>query len=193
MLGTIEPRKNHELVFGAIKRKPELLETTRLVLAGREGWGPSLNSLLDRYGLRQYLGNRILHVGFCTDAVRDALLRNARALIYPSFYEGFGLPVLEAISAGTATISSFSSSLPEAGGDAAFYVDPTSVESLLEAIDLLESTLADAAARERLERRMMAWSSRFSWDAFCSPMLARIDTGLQARTRGAGNSGDAIG
>ena len=124
MLGTIEPRKNHAIVLEAVRKRPDLLRDSKLVIAGRHGWGPTFAELMRVHGLEQMSGNQVRWLGYCSDAVRARLLKNARALLYPSLYEGFGLPVLEAMAVGTPVVTSASSSLPEVAGQAAFYADP---------------------------------------------------------------------
>jgi len=91
----------------------------------------------------------------------DALYRGADAFVYPSLYEGFGLPVVEAMARGVPTITSATSSLPEVAGDAADLVDPRSVRELT---DALERVLTDAGHAESLAARGRAQAERFSWD-----------------------------
>jgi glycosyltransferase involved in cell wall biosynthesis len=180
MLGTIEPRKNHALVLRAVRDRPEWLQGRKLVIAGRTGWGVSLDSMIDRFELNDRIGRDIYYFGFCSDRMRARLLRNARALLYPSLYEGFGLPVIEAMAVGTPVITSRCTSLPEAGGDAAFYIDPTSTGDLVSAVSSLEATLADPAAVSALRERMSQHVARFSWNGFCSSIVSRIERDLSA-------------
>jgi len=175
MLGTIEPRKNHALVLRAIRERPEWLQGRKLVVAGGDGWGPSFKSMISQYGLDGLLGRQVYHFGFCSNQMRAKLLRNARGLIYPSIYEGFGLPVIEAMAVGTPVVTSRSSSLPEAGGSAAFYMDPTSVDELVSAVSALETTLNDAAAAAKLRQKMSEHVATFSWDKFCTAIVSRIE------------------
>jgi glycosyltransferase involved in cell wall biosynthesis len=97
------------------------------------------------------------------------LMRGASAFVFPSLYEGFGLPVLEAMSAGVPVVSSCASSLPEVGGDAVRYVDPESEESMAEALVELEE---DAGLREDLARRGRARAHGFSWARTARETLA---------------------
>lgn len=178
MLGTIEPRKNHALVLAAIRQDPDILKGRRLVIAGDDGWGETLQQLLDRHGLTRMLGREIVYAGFVSDQVRAKLVSNARALFYPSLYEGFGLPVLESIAAGTPVITSMRSSLPEVGGDAAFYVDPESVESFIDCVHRLEAALGDPIGRADIEARMQRQAAKFSWDSFHRTITTRIEDDL---------------
>lgn len=114
---------------------------------------------------KRYLGGaakgRIHFVGNQTDARLADLYRASTALIYPSLYEGFGLPVLEAMSCGTPVISSNTSSLPEVGGAAAVYIDPTDERELLRALQAFEN---DDLASAGLQGQCLAQAARFSWD-----------------------------
>jgi glycosyltransferase involved in cell wall biosynthesis len=99
--------------------------------------------------------------GALTPEELDAVFRAADAFVYPSLYEGFGLPVLEAMARGVPTIASSTSSVPEVTGDAAIGVDPRSVRQITDAI---ESVLGDVEIAERFARRGRARAERFTWD-----------------------------
>lgn len=99
--------------------------------------------------------------GCVTDEELAALYRGAAALVLPSLYEGFGLPVLEAMSCGTAVIASTAAALPEVAGDAALLVDPLSIDAIASALVRLAS---DDALREELRARGLKRATRFSWD-----------------------------
>ncbi len=96
----------------------------------------------------------------------------ALAFIYPSLYEGFGFPVLEAMSCGTPVITSNASSLPEVGGKAALYFDPNSVDDLVEKMDLIYQ---DEALREDLKEKGFEQSSKFSWEKFAKEFVRIIE------------------
>jgi glycosyltransferase involved in cell wall biosynthesis len=119
-IGTIEPRKNYPLLvqaFDAVAdRSPEL----RLVVAGPDGWGiDAFNTAVARATHR----SRIVRLGMVNEHDRAALLRGARALVFPSRYEGFGLPPLEAMSAGTPVVATRAGAVPEVCADAALLVE----------------------------------------------------------------------
>jgi glycosyltransferase involved in cell wall biosynthesis len=99
--------------------------------------------------------------GRITDDELDALYRAADAFVYPSLFEGFGLPVLEAMVRGVPTITSTTSSLPEVAGDAALGVDPRSIRDLARAI---ERVVTDVGLADDLARRGRARAERFTWD-----------------------------
>ncbi len=118
--GTLEPRKNLVRVLDAYARLPERLrERHLLVLVGPRGW--EFDEILERAGA---LGERVKLLGHVPDDELAALYALCEVFCYPSLYEGFGLPLLEAMSAGAASITSNVSSMPEVGGEAVRYVDP---------------------------------------------------------------------
>lgn len=159
MLGTIEPRKNISLVLNWISINKDVLDTHRVVFAGRQGWGPNLQSQIKRWGLEGAArSGRIVYMDYISEAQKNALLAGAAALLYPSLFEGFGLPVLEAMGFGLPVLSTVSTSLPEVLGDAGYYFDPYSIASLDDAfrkysIDMgngqLQRVISDARARAK--------------------------------------------
>ena len=167
-LGTIEPRKNLERLIEAYAGLPaELRERYELCLAGAVGWktGPIMETLSAN-------ADHVRQLGYVADEDLPALYRSADLFAYPSLYEGFGLPVLEALRCGTATITSGVSSLPEVGGDAARYVDPRRVEEIRGA---LAELLTDDAQRAQLAARGPEQAARFSWRRTAEETLAAIE------------------
>lgn len=166
VLGTLEPRKNVEFVFDYIAANPGIAERYRFVFVGRFGWGQSIEILIDRHGFGDLVKRRRIHLtGFVSDRVRDYLIAHARLVIYPSRYEGFGLPIIEALSMGVPVLTTISSSLPEVGGRVAHYCDvddpadfATTIEQVLAAQNRMTVAEAEALAAER-----KAWSAQFSW------------------------------
>ncbi|MDY7573971.1 glycosyltransferase family 1 protein [Actimicrobium sp. CCI2.3] len=131
MLGTIEPRKNIAIIFEWLKKNPDLLKKFKFIFAGGQGWGPSFSDSVKKYDLSSEMeSGRILHLGYVDEALKATLIVGARAIFYPSIFEGFGLPVLEAMELGVPVIASCSTSIPEVLGDTGYYFDPYSVESL---------------------------------------------------------------
>ncbi len=171
ILGTREPRKNVSLLFDMLDAAPELLETHRLVFAGKMGWLEEQHSLPRGLEPARAAG-RIVFTGFVSDFAKYLLLSGAEASIYPSLFEGFGLPVLESLSAGTPCVASWSSSIPEVGGDLCSYFDPLSAADMHRA-------LLDMLARRRREgdafrAACRAHAARFSWDATLAAILDRL-------------------
>ncbi len=156
-VGTLEPRKNlPRLVAAYCSLEEQLQQRHRLVVVGALGWetGETLQAL-------RSLGERCTMLGYVSDAELSELYRRCAVFCYPSLGEGFGLPVLEAMSAGAAVITSDLSSLPEVGGEAVEYIQPTSVASIAGA---LERLLESPERRARLGVAGCERAAGFSWD-----------------------------
>lgn len=156
-VGTLEPRKNLVRLVRAYRRIAASGVPHTLVLAGPLGWHH--DALMREIALGGP-GDVLLTGGLPSDEI-DALYRGAAAFVYPSLYEGFGLPVIEAMARGVPTIASSTSSLPEVSGDAALEVDPRSVRDIAAAI---ERVLGDRDLAESLRSAGRARAERFSWD-----------------------------
>jgi glycosyltransferase involved in cell wall biosynthesis len=124
------------------------------------------------------LGARVHLVGRVADAELASLYSSCRTFMYPSLYEGFGLPVIEAMACGAAVIASETSSIPEVAGDAAWLVDPIETSSLAFALRTIDR---DAAIRNDLRRRGLERAKTFSWASTVSQTLAVYDDVLEAR------------
>jgi glycosyltransferase involved in cell wall biosynthesis len=156
-VGTLEPRKNLGRLVEAWSLLPDDLRAAHtLALVGPKGW--QLDEVLAPI---RASGDDIRVTGFVSDEDLAALYRSCELFCYPSLYEGFGLPVLEAMQCGAAVVSSNASSLPEVGGDAVAYVDPRSAADIAAT---LERLLRDPAERERLAAAGRARAAGFSWD-----------------------------
>ena len=172
-VGTIEPRKNLVRLVRAYRRVASTGVPHALVLAGPLGWHH--DSLMRELALEG--PGVILMTGSLGPDELDAVYRAAEAFVYPSLYEGFGLPVLEAMARGIPTIASNTSSIPEVSGDAALSVNPRSVREIAAAI---ESVCSDAELAEKLAARGRARAERFSWDE-----TARLTLGVYEQVMGA--------
>jgi alpha-1,3-rhamnosyl/mannosyltransferase len=155
-MGTIEPRKNLLRLLRAIELTPATIGP--LVLAGGHGWN---NAAIRATADRLARGGRVRSLGYVPDELRPILLSGARAFVYPSLYEGFGLPPLEAMACGTPVLTSNVSSLPEVVGDAALFVSPDDVDGLAAALARLWD---DETLRADLRARGLAQARRFSWE-----------------------------
>jgi glycosyltransferase involved in cell wall biosynthesis len=169
--GTLEPRKNLLRLLEAWSRlSPALHDTHDLVLVGPTGWeGDPILARARADGARL--------TGYIPDDELAALYRGCVLFCYPSLYEGFGLPVLEAMNTGAPVITSNLSSLPEVVGDAAVMVDPLSVDAIGQAIARL---LADPDERARLRTAGAARAATFSWERTARELrgvLRRIGSG----------------
>jgi glycosyltransferase involved in cell wall biosynthesis len=156
-VGTLEPRKNVVRLVRAYRRLAARGMPHSLVLAGPLGWGA--RPLLDE--LAQEGPGEVVLTGATTALDLDALYRGAAVFVYPSLYEGFGLPVLEAMARGTPCVVSSTSSLPEVAGEAAVPVDPRSTGALVEAV---ERVLGDERLAARLRDAGLARAAAFSWE-----------------------------
>jgi glycosyltransferase involved in cell wall biosynthesis len=153
-VGTLEPRKNLPRLLDAFGEAAGELGGHWLVVVGPVGWGPRLRPTWDsvRVKLAGPVGDRLLH----------ALYQAADGLAYPSLYEGFGLPVLEAMANGTPVLTSDRSSLPEVAGDAALLVDPTDRAAIAAGLVRLAG---DSALRRRLVEAGRRRAAAFTWRA----------------------------
>jgi glycosyltransferase involved in cell wall biosynthesis len=157
-LGTVEPRKDLPTLVRAFDLLGDDDPDVRLVLAGADGWGAeALTRVLQRARHRE----RIVRLGWVADGDREALLRGAAVYAYPSIYEGFGFPPLEAMSAGVPVVTTATGSLPEVAGPGADLVPVGDAEALAAA---LVRVLADDAHRRDLVARGREVAARHSWD-----------------------------
>jgi glycosyltransferase involved in cell wall biosynthesis len=158
-LGTVEPRKDLPSLVAAFDGLADAHPDLALVLAGPDGWGAeALSSAIAASPHRA----RIRRLGWVDDAAKTALLRGASVYAYPSVYEGFGLPPVEAMAAGTPVVTTSAGSLPEVVCDAALVVAPGDADALGQAIARL---LDDPDLAERQRVAGLARSQRYSWDA----------------------------
>lgn len=158
-VGTVEPRKNYELLLRVydelVRREPNFQHD--LVIAGAWGWRfEGLKALYRQLPSR----SRIHFLGYVREEDKPALYAEASLFLYPSFYEGFGMPPLEAMAAGVPVLASHSSSLPEVVGESGLLLSPMRLNHWLEAVRWL---MADAGARADLARAGQARARRFSW------------------------------
>jgi glycosyltransferase involved in cell wall biosynthesis len=155
-VGTLEPRKNLRRVIEAFSvLSQRSLHNTQLIIAGRFGWGERLSET-----------DKINYLGLVEDEDLPGLYAGSAGLIYPSLYEGFGLPVLEAMTVGCPVLTSDRGSLEEIAGKAAVLVDPEDIESIVWGI---ESLIKD---RERLITKGLKRSENFSWQKTAAETLS---------------------
>lgn len=156
-VGTVQPRKNYARLMEALAKLGSDAADVHLVIAGGHGW---LDSPIYGAVKSLELESRVHFTGFVEDADLPALYSDALCLAYPSLYEGFGFPVLEAFACGTPVVSSTLSSIPEVAGDAALLVDPYDVGALAAA---LRRMLSDPGLRADLVERGARQAAQFTW------------------------------
>jgi glycosyltransferase involved in cell wall biosynthesis len=158
-VGTVEPRKDLPGLVAAFDAVAATDPDLALVIVGPDGWGAdALTAAIHRAAHR----HRILRLGWASDADRAALLRGASVLAYPSLYEGFGLPPLEAMAAGTPVVTTDCGAIPEVVGDAAVIVPGGDVDALAGG---LAAVLGDEALADDLRARGAERVDRYPWDA----------------------------
>ncbi len=154
-IGTLQPRKNIARIVQAFQRwkTAHPSDETGLVLAGGKGWlfDPAWVSGVDGVHLP----------GYIDDADKGALYAGARALVFPTLYEGFGFPVIEAMGCGTPVIASETSSLPELVGDAGLLVNPLDIKAIAAAMSQISD---DQALRRKLRERGYQQAAKFTWE-----------------------------
>ncbi|MDE2950299.1 MAG: glycosyltransferase family 1 protein [Chloroflexota bacterium] len=171
-VGTVQPRKNYSGAIRALSRIRDHGIDLHYVVAGGPGW---LEDEMYRSIRETAMEDRVHILGFVPDEDLPALYSGARALLALSLYEGFGLPVLEAMACGTPVITSNLSSLPEVAGDAGILVNPLDSEAISDAI---MKTLTDAALRQQLVAAGFERVKRFSWASAASQLKAIYDAML---------------
>ncbi len=172
-IGTIEPRKDHVGLIEAVAQ----LDDVRLVVAGPDGWGLDA---FERAAARSGLGDRLVRLGYISELDKADLLTGAEALVFPSVYEGFGLPILEAMSLGVPVVATRAGAVSEVAGDAALLVptgDPTALATAI------GSVLDSPELRHRLSASGKARVELFDWDTSAAAM-AELLGGLGASSSG---------
>lgn len=171
-VGGIHERKNVPRLIGAFAR---LVRTAKfpgnLIITGRVSGAPyqeRMRQVCAAAVKGAGMEGRVTFAGFVTDEELDSLLRRAVCLVYPSLYEGFGIPVLEAMNAGTPVLTSATTALPEVAGGAALLVDPLDEQAIAAGMERL---LKDSRLRAELARQGRRWAASFTWDRTANAYL----------------------
>lgn len=168
-VGTIEPRKNLITLLEAYKGlRDEINEPIQLVFAGKIGW--KTKSFIDAYNQHLYKSD-ITITGYVNENKLNFLYKNAFMFIYPSLYEGFGLPLLEAMHHGLPCIASNAASLPEVGGDACLYFSPTEAGELHKKMSMI---WGNEVLRQQLKIKAKQRASTFSWTRTANQTIQEI-------------------
>lgn len=175
-VGTLEPRKNLARLLEAFSCLPDSLKHRAvLAIAGGKGWGGvDVATIAEKFGVQ----DRVRVLGYVSEEQLATLYTHALFLAMPSLYEGFGLPLLEAMSRGTPALTSSCASMPEVAGEAGILVDPHDVDSVTQG--LLE-LLGNEGQRSALASRARANAERFSWDRAAEETLRVFDDAITTR------------
>jgi len=158
-VGTLEPRKNVQNIIKAFNQLKQTKNIPhQLVLAGQKGW--KYEDIFKEIRASGFKSD-IIHIGYADDNDVPLLMNGAEVFVYPSFYEGFGLPVLEAMKCGTPVITSNLSSMPEVGGDACLYAEPDSADDLA---DKIFSVINSKDLQKDLSKKGSERAKLFSWE-----------------------------
>jgi len=175
-VGTIEPRKNLGRLLKAFEQLHRDHLTDGLVIVGKQGWlYDSFFAALESSPARE----AVMLPGYIPDADLPAVYAAAQAFVFPSLYEGFGLPVLEAMACGTPVACSNSSSLPEVSGQAALHFESGDVQSI---VTVVRKLLTDADLSDELKLRGLEQAARFSWKKVASKTSSVYNTLLRTTT-----------
>jgi glycosyltransferase involved in cell wall biosynthesis len=164
-VGTVQPRKNYQMLIRAFVSVAEQFPHN-LVIAGGKGW---LDDDMMAEAQRHGIAHRVKFLGFVADQHLPALYSDASLFAFPTLYEGFGLPVLEAMACGVPAIISNSSSLPEVGGEAAMMLSPDSPAAWSEGI---RTVLADPQRASDMIDKGFIQAGRFTWHKAAQDLLA---------------------
>lgn len=169
-VGTLQPRKNISRLIEAFSRLPkEISSDHQLVIIGKKGWlYEDILSAPEKYNVK----DKVVFLDYISDEDLPNFYRKAEVFVLPSLYEGFGLPVLEAMRYGCPVITSSVSSLPEAGGDAAQYFEPEDVDDIKKSI---EKVLTDRSLREKMIERGREHYKKFTWEKAAKEVLSAIE------------------
>ncbi len=169
-VGTLQPRKNINTLVEAFAKFKQLYPQFVLIIAGKKGW--MFDQIFEKVS-DLGLNNDVFFTDYVTDNQLLLLYREAFCFVMPSFYEGFGIPIIEAMSFDCPVISSFASSLPEIGGDACLYFDPNNAYDLVEKMKLLKE---DKKLCEELVKKGRERIKEFSWETCGQKTLEIIKT-----------------
>ncbi|MEB2869659.1 glycosyltransferase family 4 protein [Pseudomonas rhizosphaerae] len=165
IMGTIEPRKNIELALKYISQNLDQLDRYSFVFCGKDGWLISFDELVTKYELHDYVvSGKIIRLPYVSERLKWDLLNKASLLLFPSLYEGFGLPVLEGLSCGTPVLASCSSSIMESGREFAWYFDPCDYSIFEDKLNHILDT--NCATPENWNANLKKYLDSKTWDNY---------------------------
>ena len=172
VIGTVEPRKNLKLIAEYLLSRPDLSPRLAMVFVGRRGWGASFDQIFGPLLQEQAWRDRIIFTDYIDEADKWALMRSARFAMFPSLFEGFGLPVAECMAAGCPVITSRTSSLVEFELPQEMYFDPMSMADFSKTFRYIDS-MAEPQ-REQLGLRLKKQAQKYTWDACFKNILSAL-------------------
>ncbi len=164
-VGTIEPRKNYKRLIKAFAALSKVAPNYHLIIVGKNGW--QFEEVYEEIR-KNYLGKKVHTLGYISEPSLIKLYNLATALVFPSLYEGFGIPPLEAMQCGCPVIASNTSSIPEVVGDAGLLITPENPESIAKAMHKL---IKDDELRANLESQGLIQARKFSWELSAKKLL----------------------
>ena len=169
-VGALQPRKNIvNLLRAFVRFKKRQRSDMKLVIAGKESWE---NSEINRYREHMVFKEDVLWPGYCSVEDLAQLIGGAYALVYPSLFEGFGIPILEALQCGVPAIVGNNSSMPEVGGAAVLLCDPTDPQDISDQMQLLYK---DESLRNQLLAHAPAQTQKYTWDHAAATLWAAVE------------------
>ena len=173
-LSTLKPNKNIEGLLDAYYQLPIKLKRYKLVIAGKKGWlYKNIFEKVDKLGLK----NRIIFTDYIQEKDKPALIKGAKIFVLPSFWEGFGLDVLEAMACGVPVVISNVASLPEIAGEAGIYVNPLNIESIRKG--LIKGLTMKSKEYNMIIKKGLKRARKFSWDNCAKETLSIIKKASQ--------------
>jgi glycosyltransferase involved in cell wall biosynthesis len=168
-VGTLQPRKNYEMLMRVFAKLKSGGRPETLVIVGKKGW---LYDSLFAEVKRLNVEHDVIFIGYVPDQDLAYLLNGAKAYVLASLYEGFGIPILEAQASGVPVACSRVSSIPEVAGEAAVYFNP---ESEVDMVEKLNQLLTESDLREKLRQKGLENVKRFSWETCAKKVLKTIE------------------
>lgn len=171
VLGTLEPRKNGRMVLDYLAENPRFATRFRVVFVGREGWLDGRGKLMEALTAAGVSQDRVIFTGYVSETEKTMLLLNAAFCVYPSFFEGYGLPVLEASALGKITVCSNSSSIPEVFPENCVFFNPLESFEFARAMKFAEIRAAQTRAESQSLSDLIDRTAPYGWQR-CYPGIA---------------------
>jgi glycosyltransferase involved in cell wall biosynthesis len=172
VIGTVEPRKNLKLVAAWLEARPEICDEFSFIFVGASGWGAGFDTVFSRLLANEKMRRSLVFTGYLHERQKRNLVATATCAIYPSLFEGFGLPVVECMSVGCPVLTSRTSSLMELGVPPDWQFDPFSIAELDESFRRVIA-LSDAR-RSAVTEELIGFSRKFSWEDFGTRVVAAL-------------------